>query len=38
MGEHRDFKFGMQVPAYRSFMTNCPQKGRGHITWPCLNF
>ena len=38
VGEHRDFKFGMQIdhnPRRRSI--NFPWKGRGHITWPILN-
>jgi len=42
VGEHKDFKFGVQVDHSKSQPTdnkpynNCPWKGRGHITWPTL--
>jgi len=40
MGEHKDFKFGVQVDHSKSqpMDDKLSLKGRGHVTGPILNF
>jgi len=39
VGKHRDLKFGVEIDRSESqpTSTNCPWKGRGHVTWLILN-